>query len=171
MMARSKVKKSLSHSQSAWLPLATIAGLAVIALSTVPAAGSIAATATATPSSPAEAITANVVSGPANIQVQAERAANAAPDSASGEFSAHISLGPLNLLTLQGPVTCLDVRGNQAGLFYPITSSSPALFSDLHSGSSSISRSVPPGSLKWRASCRCRLRAPRPARRAWPYSR
>jgi hypothetical protein len=130
MIARNETKKSPTRTQKATLFMAATAAVIVIALSSVPAGGSGAET----PSSPAETINANVVSGPASIQVQAQRAANAPPDSATGEFTAHISLGPLKVLTLQGPVTCLDVRGDQAGLFYPITSSSPALFSDLHSG-------------------------------------
>ncbi len=130
MIAHNETEKFQNRSHTARLFMAATAAVIAIAFSSVPAGGSGAET----PSSPAETINANFLSGPAGIQVQAQRAANAPPDSATGEFTAHISLGPLNVLTLQGPVTCLDVRGDQAGLFYPITSSSPAVFSDLHSG-------------------------------------
>ena len=108
--------------------LSSLAALA-IAVVTVPAVSAGAAT-----SSPAESIVANVSSGPFHIMVTGSRAANATPDTATGTFTAQVSLGSASLFTLHGPVTCLDVRGNSAGLFYPITSSSPTIFSKIDSG-------------------------------------
>jgi hypothetical protein len=43
-------------------------------------------------------------------------------------------IGGTTLLTLQGPVTCLDIRGTQLGLFYPVTSSSPSLIGSTFHG-------------------------------------
>jgi hypothetical protein len=108
--------------------LSTLAALA-IAVVTVPAVSAGAVTA-----SPAESIVANVSSGPFHIMVTGSRAANSAPDTATGTFTAQASLGALSLFALHGPVTCLDIRGNSAGLFYPITSSSPSIFSKIDSG-------------------------------------
>jgi hypothetical protein len=83
---------------------------------------------------PAETITANVASGPFAIAVQARRPANSPATSAVGTFVAHFSLLGANVFTLRGPVTCLDVEGDRAGLFYPITSSDPSLFAATKSG-------------------------------------
>lgn len=90
----------------------------------------------ATPPAPnaAQSVDADVASSAFTIQVHATRAANSPANSATGTFTAHTSLGSLNLLTLRGPVTCLDVRGNKDGLFYPIQSSAPAVLSKLGSG-------------------------------------
>jgi hypothetical protein len=85
--------------------------------------------ASASAASPAQMLVADVSSGPFHITVTAARAANAAPDTATGVFTAQTPL-----FTLHGPVTCLDIRGNSAGLFYPITSSDPPIFSELDSG-------------------------------------
>jgi hypothetical protein len=84
--------------------------------------------------SPAETITANVSSGPFHIEVTASRPANSAVTAATGSFTAHFVLGSTTLFTIAGPVTCLDVVGHQAGLFYPITSSDPSLFAATDSG-------------------------------------
>jgi hypothetical protein len=83
---------------------------------------------------PAQSAVADVNSGPFHIQFNAQRAAGAPPTAATGTFTANLSLGSLPLGSFSGPVTCLDVRGSRAGLFYPITSSSPSLFSMLNSG-------------------------------------
>jgi hypothetical protein len=72
--------------------------------------------------SPAESATADFTSGPFHVQFNAQRPANAPATAATGTFISHAG----GLATLQGPVTCLDVRGNRMGLFYPVTSSSPA---------------------------------------------
>jgi hypothetical protein len=77
---------------------------------------------TAAAASPAESATADFMSGPFHVQFSAQRAANAPATAATGTFVAHAG----GFATLQGPVTCLDVRANRMGLFYPVTSSSPA---------------------------------------------
>jgi hypothetical protein len=82
----------------------------------------------------AQSVVAAVSSGPFSVQVSAQRAAGAPADAATGTFSAHGAILGLPLFALQGPVTCLDVRGNRMGLFYPITSSDPPLFAQLHAG-------------------------------------
>jgi hypothetical protein len=76
--------------------------------------------------SPAEHAVADFMSGPFHVQFTANRAANAPADAATGTFVAHAVVGSATLVTLQGPVTCLDVRGVHLGLFYPVASSSPA---------------------------------------------
>lgn len=108
--------------------IAVLAGTAVLAAAIIPAAQA------ASASSPAETAVADVSSGPFHVQIQAQRAAGAPANAATGFFQAHGAIAGLNLLSVAGPVTCLDVRGNRMGLFYPITSSDPALFARLHSG-------------------------------------
>lgn len=105
---------------------AVCAAVAVAAASAVSTGSALAA--------PAQSAVADVSSGPFHIQFSAERPANAPPTAATGTFSANLSLGSLSLGSFSGPVTCLDVRGNTMGLFYPITSSSPSLFSMLNAG-------------------------------------
>jgi hypothetical protein len=83
---------------------------------------------------PAQSATADVTSGPFHIQFTAHRAADAPSGAATGDFNAHFTIGGATLFSVGGPVTCLDVRGNRMGLFYPITRSSPSLFSMLNSG-------------------------------------
>jgi hypothetical protein len=85
-------------------------------------------------SSPAESATADFMSGPFHVQFNAQRAANAPATSATGSFIAHSTVGTITVATLQGPVTCLDVRGNEMGLFYPVTSSDPSLLGMLAKG-------------------------------------
>jgi hypothetical protein len=102
------------------------AALAVAAVMAVSSSSALAA--------PAQRAVADVSSGPFNIHFNAQRAAGAPPTAATGTFTANLALGSVSLGSFSGPVTCLDVRGNQAGLFYPITSSSPSLFSMLNSG-------------------------------------
>ena len=107
---------------------------AAIAATAVLTAGVLAATPPAAAGTPAESVTAAVASGPFAVQIQASRPANAPATAATGTFTAHVALGGLPLFTLHGPVTCLDVRGNRMGLFYPITSSDPSVFAQLGSG-------------------------------------
>lgn len=83
---------------------------------------------------PAQHASGSLTSGPFHIAFDATRAADAPADAATGDFVADPSLGGIPLFRLHGPVTCLDVRGNRAGLFYPIQDSSPSLFSMLGSG-------------------------------------
>jgi hypothetical protein len=105
--------------------------LVVIAFGSAAVAGASAAGAS---TSPAESITANVTSGPFHIEVTAQRPANSPATAATGTFTAHFTLGAITLFSLRGPVTCLDVVGHQAGLFYPITSSDPSIFAATDSG-------------------------------------
>ncbi|MDP9116245.1 MAG: hypothetical protein M3O28_03080 [Actinomycetota bacterium] len=108
---------------------AAVTALALAALTVSPAAS-----AAVGPVSRAQTVLADVSSGPFHITVTARRAPNAAADSATGQFAADVSLAGFRLSSLSGPVTCLDVQGHRAGLFYPITSSSPSLFSHVNSG-------------------------------------
>jgi hypothetical protein len=106
------------------------ASVAALAITAAGGAGSAAATI-----SPAESATADFVSGPFHVQFTAQRAANSPPNSATGTFVSHASIGGLNLITLAGPVTCLDIRGGtHLGLFYPVASSSPAFFASFVKG-------------------------------------
>ena len=82
----------------------------------------------------AQSAVGDFVSGPFHAQFHATRAAGAPASSAKGDFTSTSSLGPLALMTVAGPITCLDVVGNRVGLFYPITRSSPTLLSKLGSG-------------------------------------
>ena len=75
--------------------------------------------------SPAESAVADFNSGPFHVEFTASRAANAPADSATGTFVAHLTIGGLTLEQLQGPVTCLDIRGVHLGLFYPVAKSDP----------------------------------------------
>lgn len=101
----------------------------ILTIGAVAAFGSPAAAA-----SPFESVVAHISSGPFHIDVAAVRPADSPATSASGVFDAHGTLGSTTFTRLHGPVTCLDVRGDRAGLFYPITSSDPPLFAKLHSG-------------------------------------
>ncbi|HWE33769.1 MAG TPA: hypothetical protein VG410_09805 [Solirubrobacteraceae bacterium] len=76
--------------------------------------------------SPAEHAVADFMSGPFHVQFTASRAANAPADAATGTFVARAAIGSVGLTTLEGPVTCLDIRGVHLGLFYPVTSSDPS---------------------------------------------
>ncbi len=89
------------------------------------AAGALGAAAPALASSPAESAKADFMSGPFHVQFTASRAANAPADAATGTFVAHAAIGGLTLAELQGPVTCLDIRGVHLGLFYPVAKSNP----------------------------------------------
>jgi hypothetical protein len=114
------------------LALGTFAGASTAAGALAASPASSPATSPAT--SPAELLTASVMSGPITVDIQAQRAANSPADSATGVFTAHSMSSAATGFTLHGPVTCLDVRGNKAGLFYPITASDPPVFAKLHSG-------------------------------------
>jgi predicted lipoprotein with Yx(FWY)xxD motif len=78
--------------------------------------------------SPAETITGDFSYPPFHIQVSAQRAAGAPADAATGSFTGTLSLGSAKVGDFMGPVTCLDVEGNSAGLFYPVKSSDPSAF-------------------------------------------
>lgn len=101
-----------------WSAAAALFGVAMIAGVAGPAGASAA--------SPAETITGNFSYPPFSIQVSAQRAAGAPADAATGSFTGTLSLGGAKVGDFKGPVTCLDVEGNSAGLFYPVKSSDPA---------------------------------------------
>ncbi len=82
----------------------------------------------------AQSAVGDFVSGPFHAQFHATRAANAEATSAQGDFSATSSIGSLGLMTVAGPITCLDVVGNRVGLFYPVIRSSPPALSMLGGG-------------------------------------
>jgi len=109
--------------------IAVLAGTAVIAAGVVVAAQPAGATV-----SPPEVAIANVMSGPFHVQFAAFRPANMPPTAATGLFMATNSVAGITLFSVAGPVTCLDVRGNRMGLFYPITASNPPLFAQTHGG-------------------------------------
>ena len=106
----------------------------LVALTTVSLALTVGAAGPAHASAPQESVVADIASGPFHIMVTASRAVTSAPNTATGVFTAQFKLGSTSVFTLHGPVTCLDIRGGNVGLFYPITSSTPALFAQLHSG-------------------------------------
>lgn len=84
---------------------------------------------------PAQSATAtDVSSGPFHVSFTAHRDAEAPQDAATGTFDAHVRLGSLGLTDVHGPVTCLNVRGNHVGLFYPIKTATPSLFAKIGSG-------------------------------------
>ncbi|HEX4107100.1 MAG TPA: hypothetical protein VHX88_03145 [Solirubrobacteraceae bacterium] len=57
-------------------------------------------------------------------QFAAQISPGAPADSARGVFSAQVALGPLPLLGVAGPVTCMQVTKDAVGVFYPIAQSS-----------------------------------------------
>jgi predicted lipoprotein with Yx(FWY)xxD motif len=77
--------------------------------------------------SPAESISGDFSYPPFTLQVSAQRAAGAPADAATGSFTGTLSIGSTKVGDFMGPVTCLDVEGNSAGLFYPVTSSDPSV--------------------------------------------
>lgn len=83
---------------------------------------------------PAQTATGDVTSGPFHLVFDAARAPGAAPGAATGHFFAETKIGPLSVMKLEGPVTCLDVRGNHIGLFYPIRKATPSLLSMVNAG-------------------------------------
>lgn len=83
---------------------------------------------------PAQSATADVTSGAFHLKFTAQRAADAPVTAATGTFEAETTAGPLSLMKVAGPVTCLDVRGNTMGLFYPVTKSTPSTLADAKTG-------------------------------------
>ena len=84
--------------------------------------------------SPAETLSGNFSYPPFSIQVNAQRAAGAPANAATGSFTGSLSFGGAKAGDFMGPVTCLDVEGNSAGLFYPVKSSSPSVIASLPFG-------------------------------------
>lgn len=84
---------------------------------------------------PAQSATAtDVTSGPFHVSFTAHRDAEAPQNTSTGTFDAHVRIGSLGLTDVHGPVTCLNVRGNRVGLFYPIKTATPSLFARIGSG-------------------------------------
>ncbi len=83
---------------------------------------------------PGQSAVGDFTSGPFHAQFHATRATGAPAGAAKGDFTATSSVGPLALMTVAGPITCLDVVGNRVGLFYPITRSNPTVLSLTGSG-------------------------------------
>jgi predicted lipoprotein with Yx(FWY)xxD motif len=88
----------------------------------------------ASTTSPAESISGDFSYPPFTIQVSATRAAGAPADAATGSFTGTLSLGGAKVGDFAGPVTCLDVEGNSAGLFYPVKSSDPSVIASVPFG-------------------------------------
>lgn len=67
-------------------------------------------------------------SGPIGFSVQARRTAAGVVSGqfkATGSLAAIIGVGGLVPFDFQGPVTCLDVKGDQATIYYPLQNSTP----------------------------------------------
>jgi hypothetical protein len=105
-----------------------------VLLGAVCVAGALGVSAAPAMAAAAQSAVGDFSAGPFSLKFDAHRAAGAPPSAATGTFNARMGFGALTVGTVGGPVTCLDVRGNRMGLFYPITTSSPSLLSMLHSG-------------------------------------
>ncbi len=82
-----------------------------------------------------QSLKADVTSGPFHLTVDAFRPAGTrSTEAVTGTFTAETSLAGAQLMDVGGPVTCLDVRGNRIGLFYPVDRSTPSLFAQLGAG-------------------------------------
>lgn len=104
-------------------------------LATGLAAAGLATAGSATAATPAQSASATgVTSGPFTLSFQAQRAAEAPQTAATGTFDATMKIGGIGLMDIHGPVTCLNVRGNRVGLFYPIKTGNPALLTQIGSG-------------------------------------
>lgn len=91
------------------------------------------AAAPAVSSTPAQSVNANFTSGPFHITFTANRGANAPATAATGTFSATAGVGSTSLAMLAGPVTCLDIVGDNIGLFYSVGAATPeALYDAVH---------------------------------------
>jgi predicted lipoprotein with Yx(FWY)xxD motif len=97
--------------------------LRVVAL--LVAASALFGAAQAISSTPAESVAADFTSGPFHITFNANRAANSPATAATGTFNATTGLGNATLITLAGPVTCLDIVGHDIGLFYAVGKANP----------------------------------------------
>ena len=109
---------------SGWLAAAVLVGCALFA----------AGAARAATTSPAESIAGDFSYPPFHIQVSAQRAAGAPATATTGSFTGTLSVGGAKVGDFQGPVTCLDVEGNSAGLFYPVKSADPSVVADVPFG-------------------------------------
>lgn len=83
--------------------------------------------ATAAQAAPAQTATGNVTSGPVKMAFEGQRGANTNANQATGTFEGRMVIGSLGLMSVKGPITCMDVRGPHVGIFYPIKQSSVPL--------------------------------------------
>jgi hypothetical protein len=109
-----------------------LGGIAAVLIATA-GGGALAVPALAA-ASPQQSATGDFTAAVFHVDFTASRPAGGAPTSATGTFTAQTSLGSLSLLTVSGPVTCLDVVGDEVGLFYPVANSTPSVFGQLDLG-------------------------------------
>lgn len=83
----------------------------------------------------AQSATANVVSaGTFFIEFKAKKPAGVPETGATGFFSGAAKIAGTELIKFSGPITCLNVSGNNVGIFYPITKSNPAAIAAFGAG-------------------------------------
>jgi hypothetical protein len=78
---------------------------------------------------PAQSAVGDFFSGPFHFRFRAYRAAGAPDTAATGSVTAMLDVGGNALTKVTGPVTCLNIVGREAALFYPIATANPFLFS------------------------------------------
>ena len=79
----------------------------------------------------AQSAVGDFLSGPFHFRFHAYRAAGAPDTAATGSLTATLDLNGQALTMVTGPVTCLDIVGQRAALFYPISSANPFVLSAL----------------------------------------
>ncbi|HWF55246.1 MAG TPA: hypothetical protein VG223_11485, partial [Solirubrobacteraceae bacterium] len=106
-----------------WLAAAALASGSLLGASSARATP----TSSAIAASPLETIEGDFSYSPFRIQVYAERLGGQPATTALGYFIGTLSLGGAKVGDFEGAVTCLDVEGNSAGLFYPIQNADPGV--------------------------------------------
>lgn len=99
----------------------------IATLATTGAATTALALAPGAQAGPAQTADVDASSGPTHMTWTGHRAADAPANTASGFFQADLKVNGLGLMHLEGPVTCMTVKGNHVGMFYPVTKASPSL--------------------------------------------
>lgn len=90
---------------------------------------------TPAPTETAQTAKGNVASsGTFFFQYEAERAAGAAENEATGFFAGRATSPVGDVLNFAGPITCLYNLGNRTALFYPINNSQPELVAEFGAG-------------------------------------
>lgn len=69
-----------------------------------------------------------------HIVFKAHRAKGADETQATGHFTGRLAVAGSKVLEFGGPITCLYVKGNSVGFFYPVTESDPAFVRSLGAG-------------------------------------
>ena len=108
---------------SGWLAAAALAFGSLLGASSARAS----ATSSASATSPLETIEGDFSYPRFGIQVYAERLGGQPATAALGYVIGSLSLGGAKVGDFDGAVTCLDVEGNSAGLFYPVQSADPGV--------------------------------------------